>query len=150
MRAGDLAPNDADLGTADLLLSLVDERNLLAEVEAVSLSALVIPPRLRAWDLLGGVGVINTLDLDQAGLGAGGVAGTLVGKVATPVIVFVSLEIRPCSRLLGPLAFASLSSWDMTQFAVSFLALPVCLLLPFVAFVAGVSVSVPHSHLHRT
>lgn len=36
-------------------------------------------------DLLGSIGVINTLDLDQAGLGVGGAAATLVGEVATPV-----------------------------------------------------------------
>ena len=35
MRAGDLAPDDPDLGTADLLLALVNVGNLLAEVEAV-------------------------------------------------------------------------------------------------------------------
>lgn len=35
MRAGDLAPDDADLGATDLLLGLVDVRNLLAKVEAV-------------------------------------------------------------------------------------------------------------------
>lgn len=31
---GDLAPDHADLGAADLLLGLVDVGNLLAEVEA--------------------------------------------------------------------------------------------------------------------
>lgn len=39
VRAGDLAPDHANLGSTDLLLGLVDVRNLLAEVEAVSLSA---------------------------------------------------------------------------------------------------------------
>ena len=34
VRAGDLAPNDADLGAADLLLALVDVGYSLAEVEA--------------------------------------------------------------------------------------------------------------------
>lgn len=38
MRPGDLAPDHADLGSADLLLALVDERDLLAEVEAISSS----------------------------------------------------------------------------------------------------------------
>lgn len=36
MRPGDLAPDDADLGAADLLLAPVDVRDLLAKVEAVS------------------------------------------------------------------------------------------------------------------
>jgi hypothetical protein len=35
VRAGDLAPDYADLGTADLLLAPVDESNLLSEVEAI-------------------------------------------------------------------------------------------------------------------
>lgn len=98
VRAGDLAPDHANLGSTDLLLGLVDERNLLAKVEAVSLSAPDVPPASSLGDILGGVGVVNTLDLNQAGLGAGGVSGTLVGKVATPVITSVSLVVRPCSR----------------------------------------------------
>lgn len=39
VRAGDLAPDDADLGAANLLLGLVDKRDLLAEVEAVTCSS---------------------------------------------------------------------------------------------------------------
>lgn len=65
VRAGDLAPDDADLGTADLLLAPVDESNLLSKVE------------------VGGVGVINTLDLDQAGARAGGVTRALVAQVTS-------------------------------------------------------------------
>lgn len=38
MGAGDLAPDHSDLGTADLLLSLVDVGDLLAEIEAAWLS----------------------------------------------------------------------------------------------------------------
>lgn len=34
VRPGDLAPDDADLGSTDLLLGAVDESDLLAEVEA--------------------------------------------------------------------------------------------------------------------
>lgn len=60
MRPGDLAPDHADLGSSDLLLALVDICDLLAKVE------------------VGGVGVVNTLDLDQARLGVGGVSATLV------------------------------------------------------------------------
>ena len=36
VRTGDLAPDDADLGAADLLLATVDESDLLAEVEAIT------------------------------------------------------------------------------------------------------------------
>ena len=36
MRAGNLAPDDAELGSANLLLGLVDVGDLLAKVEAVS------------------------------------------------------------------------------------------------------------------
>jgi hypothetical protein len=44
----DLAPDHPDVGAADLTLSAVDESDLLAKVE------------------VGGLGVINTLNLDQA------------------------------------------------------------------------------------
>lgn len=36
MWAGDLSPDDADLGATDLSLRAVDEGNLLTEVEAVT------------------------------------------------------------------------------------------------------------------
>lgn len=65
VRTGDLAPDHSDLAATDLLLGLVDVGDLLAKVE------------------VGSVGVIDTLDLDQAGLGVSRVAATLVGKVAT-------------------------------------------------------------------
>lgn len=48
VRPGDLAPDHPNVGAADLTLSTVNESDLLAEVE------------------LGGLSVINTLNLDQA------------------------------------------------------------------------------------
>lgn len=110
VRAGDLAPDHADLGSTDLFLALVDERNLLAKVEAVSLSAPHSPPGPSLGDLLGGSGVVNTLDLDQAGLGASGVAGALVGKVATPMNMPVSLKFHLCPCLSQFRSLASSSS----------------------------------------
>jgi len=65
VRAGDLAPDHADLSTADLLLTTVDVGNLLAQVE------------------VGGLGVIDTLDLDQAGARGSDVARALVAQVAS-------------------------------------------------------------------
>lgn len=65
MGSGDLAPDHADLGASDLLLALVDIRDLLAEVE------------------VGSVGVIDALDLDQARLGVGCVSVALVAQVTT-------------------------------------------------------------------
>jgi len=50
---GDLAPDYADPGAANLLLAPVDIGDLLAEVE------------------VGSIFVINTLDLDQAGARVG-------------------------------------------------------------------------------
>lgn len=38
----------------------------------------------RSVDVLGGVGVVNTLDLDQAGSRAGGVTRALVAQVTSP------------------------------------------------------------------
>lgn len=42
------------------------------------------------FNILGGVGVVNTLDLDQAGLGTVGVTATLVAQVASPTDSMVS------------------------------------------------------------
>lgn len=67
MGAGDLAPDDTDVGAADLTLSTVDECHLLAKVE------------------LCGVGALDTVDLDQAGVVGEGVLGALVAHVASPV-----------------------------------------------------------------
>ena len=49
MRPGHLAPDDADLGAAHLLLSPVDIRNLLAKVEAVFL---VNPQSSASWHMV--------------------------------------------------------------------------------------------------
>jgi len=65
VRPGDLAPDDTVLGATDLLVSLVDVGDALAEVEVGSLS------------------VVNTLDLDQADGGLGGVTRALVAQVAS-------------------------------------------------------------------
>jgi hypothetical protein len=86
MGPGDLSPDHPDLGAADLLLSPVDIGDLLAKVEAritVSdgLSSVVESSGL---NVLGGGGVIDALDLDQAGAGVGCPATTLEAQVATP------------------------------------------------------------------
>jgi hypothetical protein len=52
---------------ADLTLGTVNESDLLAKVEA------------------GGLGVVDTLNLHQGGVGVGGVLGALVAQVASPV-----------------------------------------------------------------
>lgn len=78
VRPGDLAPDHADLGSSDLLLALVDICDLLAKVEASITVRIFINMWLSWLNVLGGVGVVNTLDLDQARLGVGGVSATLV------------------------------------------------------------------------
>lgn len=65
MWSSDLAPDDTDLGAADLLLGAVDESDLLSEVE------------------VGGVGAVDTLNLDQAGGGTVGVSRALVAQVTS-------------------------------------------------------------------
>ena len=65
--AGDLAPHDSDLGAADLLGGAVDKGDLLSEVEA------------------GGLGVVDTLNLDQGSAGVVGATRALVAQVASPV-----------------------------------------------------------------
>jgi hypothetical protein len=78
VRAGDLAPDHANVGAADLTLGAVDESDLLAKVE------------------VGGLGVINTLNLDQAGVGSKGVLATLVAEVTSLDVKAVSLFGRHC------------------------------------------------------
>lgn len=63
--SGNLAPDHSDLSSPDLLLTSVDEGDLLAKVE------------------VGGVGVVNTLNLDQAGTRVGDVTRALVAHVAS-------------------------------------------------------------------
>lgn len=67
VRAGDLAPDDTDLGAADLLLATVDVGNALAVVEG------------------GGLGVVNTLNLDEGGVGPDRVLRALERDVLAPV-----------------------------------------------------------------
>merc|ERR1712115_357593 len=59
----DLAPDDTDLGATDPLLAPVHVCDPLAEVE------------------VGGLGVIDALDLDEGGAWAEGVLATLEGNV---------------------------------------------------------------------
>jgi hypothetical protein len=65
MWSRNLAPDHPDLGSPNLLLAPVDVRNLLAEVEAAATLA-----SRRSGDALvnslGGVGVLDALNLDQA------------------------------------------------------------------------------------
>ena len=67
VRAGDLAPDDTDLGAADLLLATVDVGNALAVVEG------------------GGLGVVDALDLDERGVGPDRVLRALERDVLAPV-----------------------------------------------------------------
>lgn len=53
-------------------------------------------------DILGSVGVVNTLDLDQAGLGVRRVAVTLVGKVTTPVVPSLSAPMSTITFWIIP------------------------------------------------
>ena len=77
MRAGNLAPDDADPGAADLLLGLVDVGDALAEVE------------------LGLVGLLDTLDLDERGVALGDALRALVTHNAT---LDVKTRLRRCCK----------------------------------------------------
>lgn len=66
MRPSDLAPDDTDLGASDLLLAAVDVCDALAQVERC------------------GLRVLDTLDLDERGVGVGVTLAALVGKVLAP------------------------------------------------------------------
>lgn len=77
VRAGDLAPDDTDLGAADLLLATVDVGNALAVVEG------------------GSLGVVDTLDLDERGVGPDRVLRALERDVLAPVGQHVSIRSLP-------------------------------------------------------
>lgn len=62
-----LAPNDPNLGASNLLLATVDVCDALAQVERC------------------GLGVIDTLDLNERRARVGDVLGALVRKVLAPV-----------------------------------------------------------------
>lgn len=102
-----LAPDDADLGAAHLLLAPVDIRDPLAGIEAVfrvnPRPSHVVPG---SRNVLGSSGVIDALDLDQAGLGVGRVAATLITQVATPME-----RLRSVSRVHR----RSASAWDIAS-----------------------------------
>lgn len=121
MRAGDLAPDDADLGTADLLLAPVDESNLLSEVEAIERCQYLDrhvkekKPFLCGVDILGGVGVINTLDLDQAGARAGGVTRALVAQVTSPK---PSSSVQNSYRIVVSLRAVASRKFDIENWSV--------------------------------
>ena len=86
MWSGNLAPNDSDLRSSDFLRRTVNESNLLSEVEAASM--LVLPICL-PFDvhILGCVGIINTLNLDQAGAWSGISLATGIAQVTAPSIL---------------------------------------------------------------
>lgn len=73
MSAGDLTPNDTDLGATDLLGGAVDKGDTLAKVE------------------LGLLGSGNTLNLDQGNRRVVGTLGALVRQVLALDIQTVSL-----------------------------------------------------------
>lgn len=64
MWPSDLAPDDADLGAADLLMAPIDVGDALAQVE------------------VGSVGIVYALNLDQTGARVGDVTRALVAQVA--------------------------------------------------------------------
>lgn len=96
MWSGHLAPDDTDLGALDLLLSAVDESDLLSEVEAVTFLACCSFPINPSGHSLGGGNIINTLNLDQACVGVGVALSTLVAQVATPISQSDSFNRRLC------------------------------------------------------
>lgn len=75
VRAGDLAPDDADLGATDRSLSAVDVRNALTGVP------------------LCGLGAVDTLELEEGGAGVGVALAPLVGDVLAP-----ACEVSRCPR----------------------------------------------------
>lgn len=102
VRPSNLAPDHPDVGAPNLTLCPVDESNLLAQVEAIHRLAICSlrksPPRYS----LGGISVVNTVDLDQTCVRVDLVLRALVAQVTTPgeriaLIVVLVVSFR-CSR----------------------------------------------------
>jgi len=92
MWSGNLAPDHADLGAADLLLASVDIGDLLASIEANCVGISILKPSKTQYsrsrkNVLGSGCAINTLDLDQAGARVGDVTRALVAQVTSPMII---------------------------------------------------------------
>lgn len=93
MRPGDLAPDDSDLRSSNFSLAPVNICDALAKVESRSLL------------------VIDTLDLDERGVGVGVALSALVRKVLAPMRLQSALNLcrypsccslRTCSNLHRP------------------------------------------------
>lgn len=123
VRAGNLAPDDAELGAANLLLGLVDVGDLLAEVE------------------VGSVGVVNTLNLDQTGLGVRCVAVTLVGKVTTPVIPSLSAPLSSIKCEPFPIRCAS---WFRSSGSSPHNVVPVVAQRSSISRLSSIPIQAPH------
>lgn len=104
VRPSNLAPDHPDVGTPDLTLCPVDKSNLLAQVEAIHRLAICplrkSPPRYS----LGGVSVVNTVDLDQTCVRVDLVLRALVAQVTTPgeriALIVVPVVSFRCPRFL--------------------------------------------------
>lgn len=93
VRPRHLAPDDSNLGASLLLLASVNICDFLAQVKAeVTVSSMSRPDV--QYNILCRVGVINTLDLNQARLRVGGVPTPLVAQVTPPFPHLVSNRIH--------------------------------------------------------
>lgn len=99
--SGNLAPNNPDLWSSDLLLCAVDESNLLSEVEANNPSVSNPYGLVSVCNVLGRVGVVNALDLDQAGTWGSVALSTGVAQVTTPTRYCIS--ILSCTSPILPI-----------------------------------------------
>jgi hypothetical protein len=84
MWPGDLSPDDSDLGSSNLLRCAVNESNLLSEVEAGIMVSISTPSDYFS-NVLCGLGIRYTFDLDQACAWGSVALSTLVAQVATPI-----------------------------------------------------------------
>ena len=103
MWPGDLAPDHADLGAADLLLGAVDIGDLLALVEAgSSLANSQQKPGSGLVNIPSGVGVVDALNLDEAGARLGGVTRALVAQVTSPIAILSAQIAHALASTLNP------------------------------------------------
>ena len=89
VRSGNLAPDHSDLGASLLVLCAVDIGDTLAKVEAMTAVRTIVFAVLtnsRCY-ILGSIGVINSLQLEQTDSGVSGVSVSLVAQVATPIVI---------------------------------------------------------------
>jgi len=104
MWPSNLSPDDSDLGSSNLLRRTIDKSNLLSEVEA-GIHVSISTSSIHLSNVLCGLGIRYTFNLDQACAWGSVALATLVAQMATPIVTTLA---RIPSFAPFPVAFNAL------------------------------------------